>query len=100
LFGCLEYDLARFLNRDVRGLFTRPRTLTWRQVIVWIRHLPSDSALARAGLAGRLTWGIQEHLTASVLDSMRVLTWYYLTAHVGPDDAPQPPTPVRRPGHA
>lgn len=97
MLGCLEYDLARFLNRDVRGLFTTPRTLTWRQVIVWIRHLPAESALARRGLVGEQSWSVSEHLLASVVDTLRALDWHYVSAHTA-DEPPPAPIMVRRPG--
>lgn len=96
LFGCLEYDLARYVNRDVRGLFTSPRTLTWRQVIVWIRHLPSDSALGRRGLVADRSWGTTEHLLASVVDTLRIVDWHYVSAH-STDGPPESPIMVRRP---
>jgi hypothetical protein len=94
--GCLEYDLARYLHVDVRGLFVTPPALTWRQVIVWIRHLPTDSALARRGVLGPGAWSIRDHMLASVIDSIRLVDWHYVSAHV-PDEVP-PPTMIRRPG--
>lgn len=98
LNGCLEYDLKRYLHEDIRGLFTSPPRLTWRQVAVWIRHLPGDSALARKGfVAGG--WTRQEHLTASVIDTLRVFQYHWFTSKVSEPDDLEEPVMLTRPDH-
>lgn len=77
----MEWDLRRYLQVDVRGLFTRPRTVTHRQVIVWLRHLPADSALGIRGLAGEVKNSFYDAMWVSVLNELRVLNWRYLSAH-------------------
>lgn len=98
LLGALEYDLACYLHADARGLFASPPSLTWRQVIVWLRHLPSESALGRCGVLGARSWTLRDHMMASLVDGLRVLDWHYVCAH-SPDEVP-PPTMIRRPGNA
>jgi hypothetical protein len=81
LLGCLESDLDRYYSIDVRGLFTQPRKLTYRQVIVRIRHLPHDSALARRGEAGEYKFSFQDKLQAALLNELRLANYYYVVAH-------------------
>jgi hypothetical protein len=85
----LEYDLRRYLQVDVRGLFTHPRTITYRQVIVWIRHLPADSALAIRGLAGEVRNSFNDAMSVAMVNELRVLNWRYLAAHS--DEKPEQP---------
>lgn len=75
LCGCLEADLKRFYQTDLRDLYRSPRTLTRRQVCVWLRHLPSDSALARRGYAGDTKPSLTEKLQVEMVNELRRVFW-------------------------
>lgn len=81
LFGCLEADLMRFYHIDLRDLFTQPRKITIRQVVTWMRHLPSDSALSRRGIAGDPIPSPSAFIQAASVNEIRLLRWLYTTAH-------------------
>jgi hypothetical protein len=81
LIGCLEYDLRRYLDVDLRGLYSSPRTITQRQVMVWLRYLPSDAALSRRGLAGDRRSDMTEILQVATLNELRLLNNYYVRSH-------------------
>ncbi len=49
-----------------------------RKLIMWIRHLPSDSALAARGYAGDDRWGMTEHLMATAVDYLQLIDHHYL----------------------
>ncbi|MEU0467320.1 hypothetical protein ABZ215_25235 [Amycolatopsis sp. NPDC006131] len=89
--GALEYDLRRYLHVDVRGLFTSPRTITRRQVIVWIRHLPADSALGIRGLAGEVKNSFYDQIHVGVLNALWRLNFNYLRAHSAEGSKPEEP---------
>ncbi len=95
LNGALEYDLKVFLHEDIRGLFTAPQRITWRQVCVWLRHLPGDSALVRRG-ALQTEWSRQEHFTVSGIDMMKI-NGSHAWLIAGVQDLPEPEM-AQRPG--
>lgn len=64
----VEADLSRYHQLDLRGLLAVPQTLTRRQVIVRLRHLPEDSAV-KVALRGN-DW-TREH---QLLDQIRMQT--------------------------
>jgi hypothetical protein len=76
---------------DIRGLFTRPKAITYRQVMVRIRHLPEDSALAMRGLAGETKNSFYDHMWVGVLNELRVANYLYVSAHSGKDRTPEKP---------
>lgn len=91
----IEADLLRFYGVDLqRHLGTRK--LTWRRLRVLIDKLPRESLFVQR-LAGPLArWGDAEHLLASAIDELRLLSFYYLGVHG--ERAPAPPRMVPRPG--
>jgi hypothetical protein len=89
LFGALESDLKRFYGEDIRGLLSEPKWLTYRQVIVWLRHLPEDAALSRRSWAGDRLPSDRDRLMVAAINERRLATYYYLIAHGG-DKAQEP----------
>lgn len=86
--------------------------LTWRKLLVLLKHLPAESALntvirnnalerdlalheAKADPA-KSSWSTVETLLASLVDEMRINTWVYVQAHS--DKKVPKPDPIRRPG--
>lgn len=74
--------------------------LSWRRLGVLVRHLPHDSAIARAVHGEQADWGPVEHLLAGVIDRLEVANWQ--RANHGAKKAAQskPPKPMPRPGQA
>lgn len=88
LYGCLEYDLQAYLNIDLAGLWQGKFSV--RKLIMWIRHLPTDSALAARGFAGDDRWGATEHLLATATDYLHLLDYHFLKANsTGKIDKPE-----------
>ncbi len=54
-----------------------------RKLIMWVRHLPTDSALASRGYAGDDRWGATDHLLATVADYVNLLDFHFLKANGG-----------------
>lgn len=81
LLGALEYDLKVYLHENIAGMFIDPRTITYRQVIVWLRYLPEDSALARRGEAGDVKPSATNRLQAMLINQVRIHDWHYMSAH-------------------
>lgn len=70
---------------DLRGLYSEPKTVTRRQLVAWLRHLPSDSALARRGLAGDKHSDQNEILQVSMINELRLANYYYVRSHSSGD---------------
>ncbi len=82
LCGALEHDLWVHCNGvELKWLFQKPAKITWRRVIIYIRHLPGESALARRGFAGDVNFSTEEKLTAEVINTLRIHNFMYLSAH-------------------
>lgn len=93
MFGCLEYDLQAHCNGiDLLDFFRKK--ISVRKLIMLIRHLPSDSALASRGIAGDGRWGTNDHLQAAILDTLAVLDHHLLAVNGNKFPAPKP---VERP---
>lgn len=77
----IEADLHRYYHLDLLDLF-RPGRLSWRKLDVLLKHLPTDSAAARA-IAGteRDPWGTSEHLLATAVDLLAVQAWMFAKAN-------------------
>lgn len=71
--AAIEADLKRFYGVKLSDL-TRGR-LTWRQLSVYLRGLPKESATAREIGGPDLEWGIAEHLLAATFDALQVANW-------------------------
>lgn len=59
---------------------------------MWLRHLPADSATARA-MHPDLEWGLPEQLLAGIFDALQTGNWQ----RAGNEHAPKP-KPLSRPG--
>jgi hypothetical protein len=97
LLGALEYDLRAILAVDIRGLFTSPPTISLRQVIVWIRYLPSDSALGRRGAAGDMKHTLHDRLLAAIVNTGLIHDYHYVGAHSDKGKGPDVPDLIRFP---
>lgn len=53
--------------------------------MVWLRHLPSDSALARRGVAGDRWSDMTEILQVAAVNELRLLNYYYVLGHSSGD---------------
>jgi hypothetical protein len=62
-----------------------------RQVIVRIRHLPADSALAIRGIAGEVGNSFHDYMAVGILNELRVANYMYASAHSGKDRKPEKP---------
>lgn len=93
----MEADLLRFYRVDLLDYYRGK--LSPRRLRVLIRHLPRESALARALHGDVVDWGLTEHLLAGVVDELAVGNWLFVTAN-SPEhaDPPERPRPVPRPG--
>ncbi|MEU8895490.1 DUF5361 domain-containing protein [Nocardia sp. NPDC048505] len=69
--------------------------LSWRDLRAIVMHAPIDSALSRALYPDDHRWQLNEHLLASVADSLRWLVWSKTTAARQGRDMPEP---IVRPG--
>ncbi len=77
MFGCLEYDLQAHCNGvDLLGLYRKEFSV--RKLIMWVRHLPGDSALASRGYAGDDRWSITDQLIAATADYIHLLDYHFL----------------------
>jgi hypothetical protein len=77
LCECLQYDLKAELRVDLKGLFSGQFTL--RDLVVWVKHLPSDSALGRRGI-GEHKPALTDRLFASSINEQRLMRWTYISA--------------------
>lgn len=78
-------------------------TLSWRELRVFLRYLPTDSATARAvrgATAEEEAWTLDRQLLATIADAVRENT--FATVKLGGDPKKtgrlQPPRPIPRPG--
>lgn len=108
----IECDLQRYYGLDYRDLFLRDTRLTWRRLLVLLRHLPPESALntairndaSESELArnsaqadpARGRWSATESMLASILDAIRMGNWAYVQVHS--EQSVPKPEPIRRPG--
>lgn len=70
----IEADLARFYGVRLTDLYTG--RLTLRRFFVLVSQLPDDSAYRRSVLGhAEASWGVAEHLLASVVDSLQIANW-------------------------
>jgi hypothetical protein len=108
----VECDLQRYYGLDFRDLFLRDTRLTWRRLLVLLRHLPPESALntairndaseselARSSAQSDPTqgrWSATDSMLASILDEIRMGNWAYVQVHS--EQSVRRPEPIRRPG--
>jgi hypothetical protein len=108
----IEADLQRYYGLDFVKLFVPGSGLTWRKLLVLVRHLPPESAvntairntmpesvMARAGAKHdptKSSWSALESLVALLIDEVRQQTWTYVQSKS--EKRVARPTPIRRPG--
>ena len=81
----VEFDLRRYWG-------ARLVDITWRELRVFLAHVPADSATARAVHGEAAAWGLAEHLLAAVVDVLQFAN-YQRAGGKG-----RKPRPVKRPG--
>ncbi|GAA2618732.1 hypothetical protein SMC26_40290 [Actinomadura fulvescens] len=81
----VEYDLRAYWSCALTDI-------TWRQLRVFLEHVPLDSATARSVHGEAAVWGMPEQLLAAVVD---VLNWANYQRGGGKGNRPRP---VKRPG--
>ncbi|MFF5473326.1 hypothetical protein [Streptomyces achromogenes] len=98
----VEADLREHYGVRLRDLFLRDadghQRMTWRELRCYIRQLPSTARTRIATGDDDSIWGLQEHLTAVVIDELRVANWQ--RANEGAEKSKQSPRPkpFPRPG--
>ena len=84
----IDADLTRYYHHTLADLFTGD--LTWRRLSALVRHLPADSALARALARDDAPWlDPAATLLAAAVDELRAANWQRSGGR-GPR-----PTPIR-----
>ena len=78
-------------------------TLSWRELRVFLRHLPEDSATHRSirpKTADEEFWNPDRHLYASTIDAIRENTYALVKLQGDPKKTRRlkPPKPIPRPG--
>ncbi|MDT9681713.1 hypothetical protein RND61_06445 [Streptomyces sp. TRM76323] len=72
--------------------------LSSRRLAVLVRHMPRDSALARAVHGEAAEWAVTDHLLAAAVDHLAEANWMFATVNQDEDAEPlEYPTPVPRP---
>ncbi|MFC7217088.1 hypothetical protein ACFQLX_02705 [Streptomyces polyrhachis] len=73
--------------------------LSSRRLAVLVRHLPRDSAVARATQGETAEWSLTDYLLAQAVDHLAEANWMTATIHRDEDAEPLDyPKPVPRPG--
>jgi len=77
--------------------------MSWRELRVFLKFLPPDSATARAvrgSTAEEDAWTLDRHLLASAVDAIRENTFAAVKLHGDPKKTKRlkPPDPIERPG--
>lgn len=78
-------------------------TLSWRELRIFLKFLPPDSATARAvrgSTPDEDTWTLDRQLLAAAVDSVRENTFAMVKLHGDPKKTKRmkPPDPIERPG--
>ncbi len=98
----VEADLRQHYGVRLRDLYLRDsdghRRMTWRELRCYIRQLPAGSRTRMVTGDEDSIWGLQEHLTAVVIDELRNANWQ--RANEGAEKSKQSPRPkpFPRPG--
>ncbi|GAA2629572.1 hypothetical protein [Streptomyces axinellae] len=98
----VEWDMARYWpGRSLLELWRG--TLSWRELKVFLKFLPPDSATARAVRSATPeddTWTLDRHLLATVADAVRENTYALVKLQGDPKKTRRlkPPKPIPRPG--
>ncbi|MEV5770079.1 hypothetical protein AB0L49_02245 [Streptomyces antimycoticus] len=91
----VEADLREHYGARLSDLFRGG--LTWRELGVLVRQLPSRSRTRLATGDADGVWGLQEHLQALTIDELRVANWQRANEGVAKSKQSKPPKPVDRP---
>lgn len=98
----VEWDMARYWpGRSLLELYRGE--MSWRELRVFLRYLPTDSATARA-VRGTTPeedqWSLDRQLLATVADTVRENTFAMVKLHGDPKKTKRmrPPDPIQRPG--
>ncbi|WP_432027464.1 hypothetical protein [Streptomyces sp. 1222.5] len=98
----VEADLREHYGVRLRDLFLRDggghRRMTWRELRCYIRQLPPGSRTRIAIGDEDSIWGLQEHLTAVVIDELRTSNWQRANEGAKRSEQTPPPKPFPRPG--
>lgn len=73
---CVEADLIRAGMRLRWFYDTDSLDYSWRDLLVFIRHSPKGSAYYSLESGEESLWGVQEHLTANLVDLTNILVWF------------------------
>ena len=98
----VEWDVARYWpGRRLLELYRGE--MSWRELRVFLRFLPPDSATARSVRASTPeedAWPLERQLLASVVDAVREQTFAMVKLHGDPKKTGRmkPPEPIERPG--
>jgi hypothetical protein len=98
----VEWDIAHYWpGRSIKELYRGE--MTWRELRVFLRYLPLDSATARAvrgSTPEEDAWTLDRHLLASAVDAIRENTFAQVKLHGDPKRTGRlrPPDPIPRPG--
>jgi hypothetical protein len=94
----IEWDVARYWpGRSLLELYRGE--MSWRELRVFLRYLPPESATARA-INPEASWSLDQQLLATTADSVRELTYLTAVVHTDPKKRSRlkPPEPIERPG--
>lgn len=98
----IEWDLARYWpGRSLLELYRGE--MSWRELSVFLRYLPPESATARAArgsTAEEDAWTLDRQLLASAVEAIRENTFAMVKLHGDPKKTQRlkPPDPIERPG--
>lgn len=100
----VEWDIARYWpGRSLLELYRGE--MSWRELRVFIKHAPWDSATARSVRGSTPEedyWTPDRQLAASIVDALRENTYVQIKLHGDPKKTRRmrPPEPIERPGVA
>jgi hypothetical protein len=89
----LSYDL---IGLGLRLEWLGSERLTWRDLLVIVRHLPQDSALSRSMNGSISSWTVTDYLLADIFDALNIANWQ--RANAGKKSPSPKPKPYPRPG--
>jgi hypothetical protein len=69
--------------------------LSWRRLLVLVRHLPADAACRRAIDPDNAAWGLAEQLLAAAVDALHTANWQRGGKGARPKRIPRPGTRPR-----
>ena len=70
-----------------------PDRVSWRALILMVRHSPRDSTVYRVVFGEQADWGVTDHLLATIADILNLILWL-----TGNPKKTKQPKPLPRPG--